>query len=289
MSVMDSGPVEQLVDTDRYPLSDPGSAAWNQVVAGVRHGLGTVGCTVLEGFVRPGMRARLRRESEELAPRAHATVETVNAYNIALDADLPADHPGRVTMERGNAFVARDLIPATSLVHRLYTSATFQLFVAHCFGLAEVHPLADPLAGLCINVIAPGRGHPWHFDTNEFTVSLLTVEQEAGGHFEFCPGIRSEAAENFADVRAVLDGRGHPGLRRLHLRPGDLQLFTGRYSLHRVSTVEGDRARLSAIFAYTREPGVMGRVERTRQLFGRVLPAHHRAEREALSARRLLD
>ena len=59
------------------------------------------------------------------------------------------------------------------------------------------------------------------------------------------------------------------------LRPGDLQLFKGRYSLHRVSTVHGrPTARHTAIFAYSERPGVVGSVARTRQLFGRVLPEH---------------
>ena len=63
-------------------------------------------------------------------------------------------------------------------------------------------------------------------------------------------------------------------MRRLRLRPGDLQLFTGRYSLHRVTEVEGTRSRHTAIFAYSERPGVIGTPERTRQLFGRVTPAH---------------
>jgi hypothetical protein len=289
MSTIDARPVSRLVATDRFPLERPAGAEWRKLVSGVRHDLDTLGCSVLGGFVRPEMLPRLRRESERLAPLAHYAVETVNAYNVALDADLPADHPGRMTMERGNAFVARDLIPDTSLVHELYTSTTFQDFVAHCFGLPQIHPLADPLAGLCINVILPGREHPWHFDTNEFTVSLLTVEQEAGGLFEFCPDIRSPSAENLTAVKAVLDGRGHPNLRRLQLHPGDLQLFKGRYALHRVSAVEGCTARHSAIFAYTKDPGVVGRAERARQLFGRVLPIHHRAGRDAVHGDQLLD
>ena len=33
----------------------------------------------------------------------------VNAYNIGLDTPLPDGHPGRLRMERGNAFVARIL------------------------------------------------------------------------------------------------------------------------------------------------------------------------------------
>ena len=133
-----------------------------------------------------------------------------------------------------------------------------------------VAPDGSPLT---LNVIAPGRAHPWHFDTNEFTVSMLTQEADGGGVFEYCPNIRSATAENFDHVRAVLAGES--GLvRRLGLRPGDLQLFLGRFSLHRVSTVDGKIARHSAIFAYSERPGVIGSPERTRQLFGRVLPEH---------------
>jgi hypothetical protein len=289
MSPADARTLSELVDIGRYPLVDPASPEWRRVIAGVHAELAAHGCCVLEGFMRPDMIGRLRDESEGLAPHAYYALETVNVYNIPLDADLPDDHPGRRTMERGNAFVAHDLIPTTSLIHRIYTDATFHRFVGDCFGLAEVHPLADPLAGLCVNVIPPGRQHPWHFDTNEYTVSLLTVEQEAGGLFEYCPGIRSARSESLDDVRAVLDGEGHPTLRRLHLRPGDLQLFTGRYSLHRVSTVEGGTARQSAIFAYTARPGIVSSAERTRQLFGRVLPVHHGADRAAVAVDELLD
>ena len=74
-------------------------------------------------------------------------------------------------------------------------------------------------------------------------------------------------------MRAVLDGDRGP-VRRLELRPGDLQLFRGRFSLHRVSAVGRRLARHAAIFAYSDRPGVVGRPTRTRQLFGRVAPEH---------------
>jgi hypothetical protein len=192
-------------------------------------------------------------------------------------------------MQRGNAFVARDRIPDDFIVQRLYANKLFQYFIASCFELSDLHELADPLAGLCLNVITPGMEHPWHFDTNEFAVSILTQEPQAGGVFEYCPSIRSAHAENFADVRDVLAGRGEHLVRRLALHPGDLQLFLGRYSIHRVSSVHGGRARHSAVFAYSGRPGVVGRVERTRQLFGRVLPHHLAAAGHAVRVDRLLD
>jgi len=269
-----------VIGTD---LSDPA------LVTRVREELRATGCCVLPDFVRPDLRDTLRREGAAVAPLAHYDVETVNVYNAEPDPSLPPDHPARVPMRRGNAFVARDEIPADSVIHRLYTSAAFQAFVAACFGLPRLHELADPLSGLTVNVVTPGRSHPWHFDINEFTVSLLTQAPDAGGVFEHCPNIRSEQAENLDDVRAVLDGRGEHLVRHLNLRPGDLQLFRGRYSLHRVCTVEGAVDRHSAIFAYSRRPGVIGSVARTRQLFGRVTPEHLTAAGRTVRVDHLMD
>ncbi|MEU4260981.1 HalD/BesD family halogenase [Streptomyces argenteolus] len=287
MSTLQAITLDQVVDTDRYPLSDPGSAEAQGVVARARHELATVGCTVLPDFVRPSLQEMLRQQCAALAPHAYYDVETVNVYNIAVDAALPEDHPGRRTLQRGNAFVARDRIPDGALITRLYGHTPFRRFVADCFGLPDLHELADPLSGLVLNVVRPGMEHPWHFDTNEYTVSMLTQQAEAGGDFEYCPNIRSAEDERFDAVRDVLDGSARGD--RLPLRPGDLQLFKGRYSLHRVSPVRGDVARHSAIFAYSERPGVIGSVARTRQLFGRVLPEHLAAEGRAVRSDRLLD
>jgi hypothetical protein len=284
--------VDDLVDTGRYPLTAPEGHAWADLVDRARHDLHRDGCCVLPGFVRPSRHEDLRREGVAVAPDAHSRVEVVNAYNVDPDdpaAPLPDDHPGRVRLERGNAFVPWDRIPRSSLLHRLYTDPRVQRFVAACVELPAVHPLADPLAGLCLNVIAPGLAHPWHFDTNEFSVSILTQAAEGGGEFEYCPAIRSPGAENLADVRGVLDGHRPDLVRRLTLRPGDLQLFRGRFSLHRVTTVTGPTARHSAILAYSERPGVVGTPERTRQLFGRVLPEHRAAPGGAVRGDRLLD
>jgi hypothetical protein len=53
--------------------------------------------------------------------------------------------------------------------------------------------------------------------------------------------------------------------------------------------VTGERQRHSAIFAYSEQSGVIGNVERTRQLFGRVLPDHIAAAGRAVRGDRLLD
>ncbi|ANY07108.1 HalD/BesD family halogenase [Pseudonocardia sp. HH130630-07] len=262
------------VDLDRYPVHEPGSRGWDAAVRSARERLAAGGCAVLPGFVRASWLDRLRREGESVAPLAHHETEVVNVYNTDPDPDLPADHPARVPLERGNAFVARDRIPHDQLVHRLYPDPGFRAFLAACVGVPELHELGDPFAGLCLNVVADGRSHPWHFDTNEIAISLLTRAPEAGGTFEYCPDIRSADAENTGDVAAVLAGDGGARIRRLDLCAGDLQLFRGRYSLHRVTEVRGATARHTAIFSYSARPGVVGSAVRTRQLFGRTAQVH---------------
>jgi hypothetical protein len=281
--------IARFVSVESYPILDPATSAWRACLARVHAELAAAGCSVLSGFIRPDWLDELAQQSRAIAPLAWRHVEKVNAYNVAFDRELPDDHPARIRLERGNAFVARDQIPRSFLIHQLFTSRAFQRFIAACFGLQRVYELADPLSGLCLNVLGNGREHPWHFDTNEFTVSLLTQEPESGGVFEYCPDIRSPRDENLAGVRDVLEGRARHSIRRLALRPGDLQLFLGRFALHRVSAIEGARERHCAIFAYTKEPGVIGSLERTRQLFGRVLPVHITAAKQAVRSDQLLD
>ena len=84
----------------------------------------------------------------------------------------------------------------------------------------------------------------------------------------------------------VLDGDDRL-IRTLRLEPGDLQIFRGRYSLHRVAPLAGPRPRYVAIFSYAEEPGMVGSPERTRQLYGRVLPIH--TERAGLRNDALID
>jgi len=94
---------------------------------------------------------------------------------------------------------------------------------------------------------------------------------DAGGEFEYCPGIRSPGNENYSAVRQVLDGERGP-IRVLDLQVGDIQIFKGRFSLHRVAPTRGWRH--TVIFGYDREPGYIGSVESTLRVYGRVMQAH---------------
>ena len=110
---------------------------------------------------------------------------------------------------------------------------------------------------------------PWHFDRTHFIVSLLVQAPELGGVFEYAPYIRTEADEHYEKVRNLLDG-GDENTVALDLRPGDLQLFEGRYSMHRVTAPDRDMWRFIALLSYCEEPGVIGDAKMQKHLFGRV-------------------
>lgn len=74
-------------------------------------------------------------------------------------------------------------------------------------------------------------------------------------------------------MRDVLDDTSDL-VTTLKLEPGDLQIFKGRYSLHRVAPLRGKTPRYVAIFSYVEQEGMVGSPERTKQLYGRVLPIH---------------
>ncbi len=138
MSASDARMLERVVDTERYPLAEPESAEWQRMVSRVRQELADIGCCVLADFIQPAMREVLRAEGAAIAPLAYYDVEIVNAYNIAVDQPLPENHPGRLTMSRGNAFVPRDYIDRDLIIHELYVSELFQHFVASCFALPKL-------------------------------------------------------------------------------------------------------------------------------------------------------
>jgi hypothetical protein len=279
-----------LVDLERFPLTHPNSGDYRTAIEAARDALARDGCAVIRDLVLPH---GVRRLDNEIVSRKHTThysTEVINPYfHTSGDPNLPDRHPINTFIERSSGFIPGDSWESGCATDVLFRSPDLTAFIAECLAIPDLHCYADPLAGLTANILDPGQQFTWHFDTNEFAVTVLVREAEHGGLFEYVPGIRSADGEGFDAIQAVLDG-GRAGVRTLDLRPGDLQIFRGRHSLHRVTRVpETSTPRHAAIFAYTLEPGVIGRVERTKQLFGRVLPDHVAAEEQRVRSDALTD
>ena len=264
-----------VLDWDRYPLDDLDGPTMAAVVADARAELDAVGCARLRSFVRPDAHDALSAETGAIAHLAHKNSQAITPYADAGGDGWPDDHPRRRLGPMTNGFVGRDLIPENSMIQRIYVDADFQAFVTRCLGLEILYPFADPIRGLVVNVMDDGEQMPWHFDANEFIVSLMTVRPRSGGEFQYCSDVRVPGDERYDDVGRVLDGDETP-VRRLELSVGDVQIFRGRYSMHRVAPVDGSRH--TVLFGYSETPGYIGGVESTRLGYGRVTQAHLDAE-----------
>jgi hypothetical protein len=274
-----------FVDTDRYPIDQTGPAR-DAVIAAARAELHTHGCAVIKGFVRADRIGELASECDRVAGHGHRNFNRTNPYFTQDKPDLPAEHPLRRFFDRSNAFVPADNLGPESILRGIYEWPAFAPFIQAALGESNFHRYADPLADVIVNLAESGNGFPWHFDTNNYTVTLAIQNAESGGDFEYCPYLRSATDENYDGVQAVLDGDRRP-VHTLRLEPGDLQIFKGRHSLHRVTPLAGNRARYVGIFSYVEQAGMVGSPERTRQLYGRVLPIH--LERAGLRNDTLID
>ncbi len=262
------------IDYDVLPVDRPASAAYVAAVDRVRAALADDGCAVIRGVLTSAGLTATVAEADAVAPTAHRSFSRTNPYFTADDESLPIDDPRRRFHDRSNAFVPADNFPPGGPLRGIYDEPGFTGFIRDCLQAEPFHRYADPLADVIINTAKEGPGFPWHFDTNDYTVTLAIQTAEEGGAFQYAPNIRTADDENFAEVSRVLDGTSDRVVT-LDLVPGDLQIFLGRYSLHRVTPLAGDRPRHVGIFSYVDQPDMVASPERCRQLYGRVLPIHH--------------
>lgn len=266
---------KDLFNLENCPVSTPGPLR-DAMLAQVRGELDLRGCAVLKGFLTPAGIAAAVAEADGVADRGHRSYARTNAYFTPEDLSLPDADPRRRFFGRSNAFIPADNFHPDGALRTVFDSDGFDTFMRECLQEPEdsFFRYADPLADVIVNAAWEGNGFPWHFDTNNFTVTLALQNADSGGAFEYAPMIRSTEDENFGEVLTVLDGTSDKVIA-LTLEPGDLQLFKGRYSLHRVALLAGATPRYMAIFSSAQEQGMVGSVERTRQLYGRTLPIHH--------------
>ena len=275
----------EYIDLTRYPIDEVGSAR-KALVEESNLAIKDGGCVVLKGFVKQERISELVAECDRVERHGHRNFTRTNPYFLNDREDLPLTHPLRRFFDRSNAFVPADNFGSDSILRAIFDWPAFSPFVKEVLGEEKFFPYADPLADVTVNLAEEGGGFPWHFDTNNYTVTLAIQNAEHGGDFEYSPMVRSLTDENYDVVEKVLDGDKNL-IKTLKLEPGDLQIFKGRYSLHRVAPLAGLRKRYVAIFSYVAEPGMVSSPQRAKELYGRVLPIH--LERAGLRADALID
>ena len=239
-----------FIDLKNFPINEPKSSKYQKIIKEAQEALEFDGCYVLPSIVNKEAINDMREESTKIESLAHYTSNKVNVYFSKDDPTYPEDHPRRFFMERSNGFVSGDKFPENSLIKELYYSEELKNFIADCLGIPIYH-YADPLASLTMNVNKPGDRFSWHYDTNEFTVTMLVQDCDEGGVFQYVPNIRNKEDECYDEVLKLLKGDILTRVKEIKLNEGDLQLFKGRYALHRATRAEGNTTRNLVVFTYT--------------------------------------
>ena len=264
----------EIINHAAYPIDEIENPVRQTVVDHVRNELSADGCAVIRGFFSDtGLQALLAEANERKPQTYYSPQKRCNVYLNDGNPDFPADHPLNIFIPRTNGFITADLFGEETTARCLYYWEPLKRFLADCLGKEELFIYEDPVSNMIVNVGKPGQQFNWHFDTNEFTITMLLQPANSGGIFEYVPGLRSAGDERYDEVKSVLDG-DRSRVKRLQLNAGDLQFFLGRFSLHQVTENTGDNDRLLLIMSFSEKPGMIGSKERVQSLYGKVTDAH---------------
>lgn len=270
--------LDEIVDLDTYPIHRLDSSARDQLIAETRSQMDAIGCCRISDFIRPESTAQMLTEATSLHDQTFWAGQAQNPYASPRDPALADDHPRNTFQERRSGFINSDVLSQSSILNRIYASNVFTHFLWEALGASQpIYQWADPLGRNPYGVMDTDHYFPWHFDGNEFTVSILVQKAQSGGVFEYVPDIRQPDDENFEQVAHILQG-GREGVRELDLAPGDLQLFKGRFSMHRVTRIEGPTTRYIALPSYVYDPWRMNRPHHAINYYGRATELHYARE-----------
>ena len=247
--------MRQVVDLDRWPLGALDGPVGQSLVSRCREDLHDAGMFSLPGLIRPEALRTCVAEVADLFESASFT--HARDHNIYFDDEiesLDAGHPALRRFTTVNRTICGDQIPA-STIEWVYEWQPLIDFLAAAMDKPRLYPMADPLGRLNVMSYREGERLNWHFDRAEFTITVLLQAPRGGGDFQYRSGLRSDIDPNYEGVARLLAG-DDTRVRTLPLAPGTLNVFKGKNTAHRVTPVEGDHARIIAVFSYYETPDV---------------------------------
>ena len=239
-----------VIDTEHHRLNDPD---W---LADKRDELDTHGAVQMHSFLKPDALAAVQAEATAGLKDAYFKPQTHNIYLDKGDDAFSESHIRNLRLTSSKGCITDDQIADTSVLKQIYHHPDF--ISALCFILREeaLFPYADNLSSVNVHYARRAEELNWHFDNSSFAVTLMINPATAGGAFEYVRDVRNadDGEMGFETAEAVIKGRHH--INSLSLNAGDLLLFRGRNSLHRVTPVADDSVRHLAVLAYNNQAGI---------------------------------
>lgn len=251
--------VNRIVNLELYPIHEPGSASCRELVKQLKNQLHSKQICALPGFLREETRRREVADAIKALPKGNHAHSYRNIYLERSKTEcLPDEHPRNILSEASYTMLGAHLLQDDSAMKQLYYWDNFREFVTEVTSSGRLYPSADPYQPVNILCHRPGDKSAWHFDSdNSFTMTLMLQAPERGGEFELVPDIRSEDDPNYDEVQTML--LGNQGNVQQHSREeGELVIFRGCHSAHRVKEVKGKIPRLMCVMVYEDQPDVTG-------------------------------
>ena len=115
-----------------------------------------------------------------MAPCAHQCFNRTDPCFTADDPLLDAVDRRRRFCDRSNAFIPADTFIPTGPLRVIQDFSAFDPFIQTCLQQKNFYRYVDPLADVIVNMAEEGEGFPWHFDTNNLTITLAIKSAEEG-------------------------------------------------------------------------------------------------------------
>jgi len=204
---------------------------------------------------------------------------STESHNVFLDTDVESGvspiHPRRVQLKSSKLIInASELLLSKEApnLDELFMSQRSILDFISSVMQTKLYPSTDPYGKFYANIFREGDGLNYHFDRSEYSISLILQPSEEGGEFQFLPNSRAiiegwdEMIFNVDDIAEAVAAHSLE-LKRPNLAAGDLYLFRGQNSLHRVSEITKGK-RINIILTFNTEEGVCLNQYTLKKFFG---------------------
>ena len=272
--------IADLIDLDRYPLDREGSPAWHALVEDCKQQHEEQGAANLQGFIRSAAVPLLAAEANGLLPAGYRKRRMRTAFFRDDEPEFPEDHPRRRRWPEDLTQVASDQIPDGTLIRTIYEWDPLTRFIGAVEERPTLYRMADEFQALNLIALGEGNMQPWHFDANDFTITLLLQASEGGGAFVFATELRENGLADYDSIKRIYDGDTSL-LRTVPRDAGTLTLFRGRNAFHVVTPVEGTTPRITAIMTYDEKPDCVASERGNSFIYGPRVEEIYRRRREA--------
>jgi len=256
--------LSQVINLRKNPLND------STFIEECKKSLDVNGALVLSGFL---LETAIESINKDAANQKHLAYYTKNQHNIYLtesDPQYDSNHVRNRLVTSSKGCITTDQIPSESALNVLYDAPEFRRFLCQVLGEKQLYEYADNLSSINLHYADEGEELGWHFDNSSFAITLLINTPEDGGVFEYLKDARdADSGEmGFDNAKKILDGEIVPKV--LSINSGDLVLFRGRNSMHRVTPVKGKTTRKLVVLAYNSTPDVSLSESARMTFFGRL-------------------